>query len=1024
MAGEIIVGSVAVGVVPDARGWNTRLRAELVPSSSMVGEEVGRVMGERITSNMGKAGEESAGAFDKNFKKRLKAALAALPKADIKADSTEAEIKIQKIRRLLEELSHKKIGMDFDTKLAMEELAVIETELGKIEHDAKNIDVRFNTATAKAQLALLKRDVGKVEGGGILSTITRLIPGFGPGLGGAGIGAGGQGASGAASAASGAGGLLTNPYALGGAAAAVAGIAPFAGQAGAGALIGGLGAGLAGLGILGALYGNLGKQVTVTNQQMTASQDRLKAAQQRQAAAQDRLNQLQKSGKATVGQLASAHASLLGAMAGVASAQNSYNKLQEQNKEARQTQRIKDMRNAWTDLGKQAKQSLAEIGAAFVPVMTGIFNTAKNVMKQLTPVFAGAEQIIAGPFQTMVDVVLKAFTRPAVVKSIQDVANAFADIMMAFTPMIPKIADSLAQAISGVADAVAKNPRAIADFIAFLFQIVIGITRAIQWLTLIADWIEAHWAQIWTYASVPVMGFVDMIKVGMAIVSGVISTILSLIQGHWGDAWNHIKDTGIRIWNAIKDAAVRLWHALDEALGKVMDTLGHNIAAHFDEIRHNLAGWGRNVLRFIRIVWNDIYGATIGVAIRIGHDIERIFTHLRHSIANIFNGARHEIAHIWDIIYNNTIGAIIRLVKKALQLFSGWKTDIVNFFSNAINWLLDAGKNIIRGLANGLAAIWTNVSNWFKGIPNKVSNFFSGALNWLLARGKNIITGLWNGIKAIWTDVSNWFKGMPGKILSALGIKSPPQWAIDAGKHIMQGLLKSFAHGAKDVKGFFVGLASNIAGPLKSVWGSIGGFFSKLIHGGGGASGVVKWAGLVNQALAMLHLPASLAGQVLYQMQTESGGDPDAINLTDINAQMGDPSKGLLQVIGATFAAFHVPGTSYNIFDPLANIAAAIAYAFSRYGPTLMRGGMGMGSGHGYDSGGWLPPGVTLAYNMTGRPERVLSHAELGSGSIGGTHYHAHFDGLTGATIDNHVRTAFQAMSVTAGSLGRQGRRT
>jgi hypothetical protein len=77
-----------------------------------------------------------------------------------------------------------------------------------------------------------------------------------------------------------------------------------------------------------------------------------------------------------------------------------------------------------------------------------------------------------------------------------------------------------------------------------------------------------------------------------------------------------------------------------------------------------------------------------------------------------------------------------------------------------------------------------------------------------------------------------------------------------------------------------------------------------------------------------------------------------------------------------------------------------------------------------YDTGGWLPPGVSLAYNLTGHPERILSPDELASGQIGGTQYHAHFDGLTGAAIESHVRTAFQMMSLTSGNLQRQGRRS
>jgi SLT domain-containing protein len=116
-------------------------------------------------------------------------------------------------------------------------------------------------------------------------------------------------------------------------------------------------------------------------------------------------------------------------------------------------------------------------------------------------------------------------------------------------------------------------------------------------------------------------------------------------------------------------------------------------------------------------------------------------------------------------------------------------------------------------------------------------------------------------------------------------------------------------------------------------------------------SGVARWSSVVLQALALNHAPASLLKQVLYQIGTESGGNPNAQNNTDINAAHGIPSKGLLQVIPPTFAANHVAGTSWNIFDPLANVAAAIHYAQRAYGPSLMRGSMGLGSGHGYAMG-------------------------------------------------------------------------
>ncbi|MFE7759901.1 transglycosylase SLT domain-containing protein [Streptomyces sp. NPDC057438] len=64
----------------------------------------------------------------------------------------------------------------------------------------------------------------------------------------------------------------------------------------------------------------------------------------------------------------------------------------------------------------------------------------------------------------------------------------------------------------------------------------------------------------------------------------------------------------------------------------------------------------------------------------------------------------------------------------------------------------------------------------------------------------------------------------------------------------------------------------------------------------------------------------------------ESSGNPLAINNWDSNAAAGTPSKGLLQVIDPTFAAYHVSGTPYDPYDPVANITAACNYAADRYG--------------------------------------------------------------------------------------------
>ncbi|OEV04305.1 LysM peptidoglycan-binding domain-containing protein [Streptomyces oceani] len=92
--------------------------------------------------------------------------------------------------------------------------------------------------------------------------------------------------------------------------------------------------------------------------------------------------------------------------------------------------------------------------------------------------------------------------------------------------------------------------------------------------------------------------------------------------------------------------------------------------------------------------------------------------------------------------------------------------------------------------------------------------------------------------------------------------------------------------------------------------------------------------GWINEALAIMEeegIPGSYEG-IERNIMRESGGDPSAINNTDINAQNGTPSIGLLQVIKPTFDAYHVEGTPNDQYDPVANIVAACNYAADRYG--------------------------------------------------------------------------------------------
>lgn len=137
---------------------------------------------------------------------------------------------------------------------------------------------------------------------------------------------------------------------------------------------------------------------------------------------------------------------------------------------------------------------------------------------------------------------------------------------------------------------------------------------------------------------------------------------------------------------------------------------------------------------------------------------------------------------------------------------------------------------------------------------------------------------------------------------------------------------------------------------------------------GVGASGSLgNW---IRQAMAITGVPASWFGPLVGLARHESGGNPRAVNNWDINARRGDPSKGLMQTISATFNA-HALGGMRDIWNPVHNAVAAIRYILSRYGsifriPSYRGGNRFVG---GYEQGTDFVPQTGLA--MVHRGERI-----------------------------------------------------
>ena len=140
------------------------------------------------------------------------------------------------------------------------------------------------------------------------------------------------------------------------------------------------------------------------------------------------------------------------------------------------------------------------------------------------------------------------------------------------------------------------------------------------------------------------------------------------------------------------------------------------------------------------------------------------------------------------------------------------------------------------------------------------------------------------------------------------------------------------------------------------------------IFKGGSSTGVERWRSVAIKALKMTgQYNSANLNALLHQMQTESNGNPKAINNWDSNAAAGIPSKGLMQVIDTTFRSYALPPYNKDIYYPLSNILASIRYTLSRYG-SLLNGWRGVG----YENGGWIMKDGLFRGGEGNKPEVVV----------------------------------------------------
>lgn len=398
---------------------------------------------------------------------------------------------------------------------------------------------------------------------------------------------------------------------------------------------------------------------------------------------------------------------------------------------------------------------------------------------------------------------------------------------------------------------------------------------------------------------------------------------------------------------------------------------------------------------------NDL--SSLGSALKtFGEDIKGFIAEVNKVNLGTLNG-------LW-----NSLKQPSTITTNSLQIVTKNIDSMVSKAKQLPNKMGDAIRSTGNSLANAITAIWNRAASASSAGANKVVSSANFVLSQIGSKSKlasvkgyangtnghkggNALVNDGNGAELVQMPngqsfipkgrnvlIPNAPKGM--KVLPAngtaqlMGRKSPTYryadgtgdfdvWNyIDNPKGLTEYIRKSATSSGSDFN------ASVRNGVVNTITGKMASWFKKKFDEMGALSlanydaskGVAQWRTTVIRALKMEgQYSAANVKRTLYQMQTESGGNPRAINNWDSNAKKGTPSKGLMQVIDPTFRAYARAGFNKNIYDPLSNILASIRYAVSRYG-SLGRAYQG----HGYSNGGLVTKAGWIGEQN--KPEMVI----------------------------------------------------
>jgi len=581
---------------------------------------------------------------------------------------------------------------------------------------------------------------------------------------------------------------------------------------------------------------------------------------------------------------------------------------------------------------------------AFLTAMTGIATAATwlwdNVLRPVFDAISLIFRIVAAVIYTVLVVPLVLAFKVIAAAATFLWENVLKPVFEATAALLTWLWQNV---ISPVVDFIVGAVKTWGDIFAWLWSEVLSPTISAigdfftwLWTNVIMPVVDFIVAGIKTWAAIFTWLWTDVIQPTIGFIGDVISwlwtNIVQPVFTYIGDSLTALGGFFVSVYeNVIKP----VWEALGAAIGFVWDNV---ISPIFEGIKTGVGLVGEafdKAVSFIESVWNKVKEIA---AVPVNFVINEVYN---NGIRKVWNG-------IADFLGLGLLPEASPVKFAGGGIFPGYAPG-----TDSIHALVSPGEAVLVpelvrqiGPQNILAANAAASGRPGTVVGSGTAGFSGGGVVPKFAGGGVVgdllgwVPGIGDDIVALWEDPKSWVKARIG---------GSGGW-VDMLATIPENLIGKAADWLMEKIDSFLSLG-----------------------GGGAITGDL--AGWINAAIKIAGVDqAAWFGPLSTLIMRESGGNPNAINLWDSNAQAGYPSQGLMQTIPQTFAAYRDPRLPNDITNPVANIVAGINYIMARYGGIQnVQQADPNAAPLGYDNGGWLPPGITQVYNGTGRPERILT---------------------------------------------------